>query len=765
MTALRTVALVTTISLFQASCMPVQERVRFEDQILRTTHVQLPDGEQGYRATHGEWNEGASGEVRVEQVRHCTEVEVESFERVATTTREAVRRRDLAWLFVVDVPLALGGLVAGSLLLALGDGGPEYIGTGAASLGVGAVLSVDVILALAALRDRGEEVVVAGERERSRRPAECDVAPASGLALSLSMGDQSIAIGSTDGQGVLSFDLEALVTDELLESLVLGERLVLQTGDGGRLGYFRPEPLEALADEHDWERARTTATRESYEAYLERFPSGAHADEARNALSELDEASAWRMALAADSSAGYRRYLERYPEGEHTGEARLALVFALALERDDAEGWRAFIRDNPEHPRLAEARERLRYLTADDDGDGIPNVRDYCIFWPETENDWYDEDGCPDVEPAGYGQTVGSSETVWAPRGSLDARDVVAATADAGDRDVLWFVTAGGWTYRLGVQRWSANRRGRIPVRVSRLLSLPDRLLAIAANGMLYQSLNGARSWRPVRVGGSVLTGVRDAALCGSQGRVWLATDRGLHAVGPGASSSVVAAGQGFFAVVCDGSAGVYALRAEGALVRATARGLGQAIALPASLDADALRTALLASFDSELWLAVGDRLWRRVDVEWRSIALRLRSGDVVASVRGCGTTLYLLTRRGLLLRWSNGRWVAAQPGTEGLSIRWLFSSASGVPWVLGTAGRAHLLSLGQVRERRTLGGQVLFDTGSDQPRPELIPLVESLAAAYRRHPARRISIEGHTDSRGALSMNMDLSRRDPPHP
>ena len=59
-----------------------------------------------------------------------------------------------------------------------------------------------------------------------------------------------------------------------------------------------------------------------------------------------------------------------------------------------------------------------------------------------------------------------------------------------------------------------------------------------------------------------------------------------------------------------------------------------------------------------------------------------------------------------------------------------------------------------------TLKGDVSFDTGSDQVKSELYSELDRISKVMVNYPDTRIIVEGHTDSVGKESSNMDLSRR-----
>ncbi|MCS6947037.1 MAG: OmpA family protein [Steroidobacteraceae bacterium] len=61
-------------------------------------------------------------------------------------------------------------------------------------------------------------------------------------------------------------------------------------------------------------------------------------------------------------------------------------------------------------------------------------------------------------------------------------------------------------------------------------------------------------------------------------------------------------------------------------------------------------------------------------------------------------------------------------------------------------------------REIRLPG--VVFDTASDQLRPESYPILDGAAEVLKRYSDLRIEVAGHTDSRGSDAYNLDLSQR-----
>ncbi len=57
-------------------------------------------------------------------------------------------------------------------------------------------------------------------------------------------------------------------------------------------------------------------------------------------------------------------------------------------------------------------------------------------------------------------------------------------------------------------------------------------------------------------------------------------------------------------------------------------------------------------------------------------------------------------------------------------------------------------------------GLNILFDTGSDQVKPESMPLVQAIVDLLKQNPSLRVSIDGHTDNVGDAAYNKALSER-----
>jgi peptidoglycan hydrolase-like protein with peptidoglycan-binding domain len=102
---------------------------------------------------------------------------------------------------------------------------------------------------------------------------------------------------------------------------------------------------EEEADAEFWRRTGANGNASDFRAYLDRYPDGIYATEARAALDRLQAASreaaaaedraAWESAQAQDEAGAYERYLDGFPEGSFAEQAR-ARIEALDAEPREA---------------------------------------------------------------------------------------------------------------------------------------------------------------------------------------------------------------------------------------------------------------------------------------------------------------------------------------------------------------------------------------------------------------------------------------------
>jgi hypothetical protein len=78
--------------------------------------------------------------------------------------------------------------------------------------------------------------------------------------------------------------------------------------------------------ESAWDAAQRENSTAAYAAYLERYPAGPRAADARAALAALREAEAWTRAERLATPESWQRYLGEFPDGRHAERARQRLI-------------------------------------------------------------------------------------------------------------------------------------------------------------------------------------------------------------------------------------------------------------------------------------------------------------------------------------------------------------------------------------------------------------------------------------------------------
>ncbi len=153
--------------------------------------------------------------------------------------------------------------------------------------------------------------------------------------------------------------------------------------------------VQTRADDEAYARARSAGTVESWEEYLQGYPAGRHADEARNwrqALIAAAEAKAERLAAARElwesvkdsqNPADFEGYLTQYPDGTYAAEARNRRQALIAVAEAKAErlaaarelwesvkdsqnpaDFEGYLTQYPDGTHAAEARSRRQALIA-----------------------------------------------------------------------------------------------------------------------------------------------------------------------------------------------------------------------------------------------------------------------------------------------------------------------------------------------------------------------------------------------------------------
>ncbi|MEL6794626.1 MAG: peptidoglycan-binding domain-containing protein, partial [Pseudomonadota bacterium] len=126
-------------------------------------------------------------------------------------------------------------------------------------------------------------------------------------------------------------------------------------------------------EEEDWLRARQVNTTASYRRYLQAYPEGLHAEDARRILREARaraDADTWAEARRLDTPASYSNYLDLFPTGEKAVEAQRR--YDALTEADAAASATAALRKEEEAWRAAEAKNTA------------PAYRDFAAAYPDS---------------------------------------------------------------------------------------------------------------------------------------------------------------------------------------------------------------------------------------------------------------------------------------------------------------------------------------------------------------------------------------------
>lgn len=114
--------------------------------------------------------------------------------------------------------------------------------------------------------------------------------------------------------------------------------------------------------ERAWEIARGQNTVLAYKAYLDRYPSGPRAEEARSVLHHL----AFQEARRVNTAAAYQAFVEDYRDAREVYEARARLNDALYEEATSLRtiaAYKTFIKAHPDNPNVRKAEDEIYRLS------------------------------------------------------------------------------------------------------------------------------------------------------------------------------------------------------------------------------------------------------------------------------------------------------------------------------------------------------------------------------------------------------------------
>jgi hypothetical protein len=119
-------------------------------------------------------------------------------------------------------------------------------------------------------------------------------------------------------------------------------------------------------DERSWSDARAGNTLESFKHYEQVYPNGAHLAEAHMKIEDLT----WQQSTSANTITSLRAYDNAYPSGRFVAESQARQVelrtddtpYTVALQKETDAAIKEFLREFPGHTREPDARSILKRL-------------------------------------------------------------------------------------------------------------------------------------------------------------------------------------------------------------------------------------------------------------------------------------------------------------------------------------------------------------------------------------------------------------------
>lgn len=135
--------------------------------------------------------------------------------------------------------------------------------------------------------------------------------------------------------------------------------------DGHKNGQF---VFHLKKDEaRDWAAAAKENSIDSYERFLLAYPNGAHAEEARAAINDIQEEYTWRNAKSQHTIFAYETYLSAFPKGRYRRQAidaqraiEEAEAWSRATRRNTIPAYREFQENYPNSQHFEEANDRIQ---------------------------------------------------------------------------------------------------------------------------------------------------------------------------------------------------------------------------------------------------------------------------------------------------------------------------------------------------------------------------------------------------------------------
>jgi hypothetical protein len=397
-----------------------------------------------------------------------------------------------------------------------------------------------------------------------------------------------------------------------------------------------------------------------------------------------------------------------------------------------------------------------RIHLADADGDTFPDTADICPTLAEPADGRVDHDGCPDPPPCTSSPL--DAGQVWFTTSlpctqPLRAAVLVDGTILVGSRE-----DGGSYLLRDG----GIIVLPSLPGPVTTALPLAAGGAALVADGSLHHlAPDGNLAARPLgepeATVRDVITSAGGPVALTSRGAVrlspenlepagWIAEDLDL-------THGAWQDGHGFLFAGPSGK--LVSLSGKGGAATTVAPPKGVTSEQPVSIAASG--TSMLVAYETS---GVFERKGPKAGWTPRSLTGSGGAGpEGVAEIAGLPAQgIALLSTDGTIHTWTAKGWMRMETGLETVWVMDLGTSAAGRPHALGVSTRPVLLTLHHVLERRDLGAEHFVKSGKKLRKSASGPLGPALEGVLAgKH---RIRLEGHTDSSGSVSGNLDLSLR-----
>ena len=111
--------------------------------------------------------------------------------------------------------------------------------------------------------------------------------------------------------------------DDAWHNVMLGLMAIIGEMKGASVAEAAPTAKASTADSDVWEITTEMNTPAAYQKYLDRFPQGFYAENARQFLEDVQaDDTYWEFANDAGTDQAIFKYLQKYPKGLHSAEAR-----------------------------------------------------------------------------------------------------------------------------------------------------------------------------------------------------------------------------------------------------------------------------------------------------------------------------------------------------------------------------------------------------------------------------------------------------------